>query len=1355
LAADGSSSVVSDLGMSGVMSGGRLVLATGAGSITALDAVTAAGNMLLQSGGADSDLLLAAALRSDAGSISLNAGRDIAQDGAIATLGAGATIELLAARDITMSANSVTASNAGNLRYAAGGNLTLGLLDARSAADRASGSTAGQAGWGSVSLLAGGAIADTAAGIDVMANALRINAGAAGSLTNALETEIALLSAHLGAGGLFITEAGALATGTGAIALNRVAVDGNSAVASDAAQYDLLAGGDIALDTINGAITLNDGNADGIAAVAGGKLTVFAGAGALAINGTVQSGAAMSLDANGGALTMLGGASALAGTATLAVHAATDATLGNLVGGAVSVRADAGSILNAAGSTLNVSAVRLDLVAGGGIGSGARHLTSTVGILGATGANGIYLTESDVLVVERLVAINGQLVLETVNGSITLNAGADVVAGQDVLLAANGANADLVLAANLVSGAGSISLRAGHDLVQNANVTTLAAGRSIDLLAGRLIGMAEGVAVSSVNGAIVLTAGGDVTIETLSAGSGNVGITAGGSVLDQDGAGDTGVDILAGGLRVNAGMSIGTAANRLELSVSTLSAHAGGAVFLTETDGLTVGALDVAANRIDGAGQRTTFASGVQSGLASGANGSVVLISNSGDLTLAATGGSVLADGSGNILLQASAGNITLGSALSTAGGNITVSAAGAITQTSNVSAGGSAELVALGGITMSDGSVTRGANLRLAAGGNISVGLLDAGGGNVSLTAGGMITDAQPAGAAQTVNVAAAGLRMAAGSGIGAVGKLNALETMVATLAARTASGDISVRDSDSLEIAAGGVTASEQSVLADGGTVQVTDALLAGLSAPAGDIDLTSVTGGVLFGRPVTASPGGDLSVVGDTFVITQPIEGNGGELLIMPSDPARNIVIGGPATGGVLQLDQNALNNLTGGFGQIVIGGGAAAPGQDITIDGSGTPVLFNDALVLNVSGPGSVISITGSVGAEGLLAQGAVTVTGAVTIAAGNGAGVAGGDIVFAQSVDAGGANASLTLAAGGDSVVFGGAIGATGALAGLSIGNAANVTFSEPVTVNGNIEIEATGVVRFDSALTIDSGSLVIKGASAVIIGDVVLQGTAGVFVIEANTLTLNGDVLGAKDVLLRPTDIGLDITIGGSGASGAYNISVAMLQRLVGMEHLVVGVRGADGHAALGAGDVSIAPLNLGAFSAATLEVYGGLVTLSVGAGELAVRSGIVLDGREGVVLHDSVRTSGGGIVLNSATGAIGMDGGATLSAPGTVRIEAAGNLAIGLVQADSVLLRSTGGTIADAATDGAVNITANTVSIYGYGPRVGLGDALEVNAPTVFVQAPTGIVLQDTGADGRTHFYVLDGATMYEQAIG
>jgi hypothetical protein len=28
-------------------------------------------------------------------------------------------------------------------------------------------------------------------------------------------------------------------------------------------------------------------------------------------------------------------------------------------------------------------------------------------------------------------------------------------------------------------------------------------------------------------------------------------------------------------------------------------------------------------------------------------------------------------------------------------------------------------------------------------------------------------------------------------------------------------------------------------------------------------------------------------------------------------------------------------------------------------------------------------------------------------------------------------------------------------------------------------------------------------------------------------------------------------------------------------------------------------------------------------------------------------------------------------------------------------------------------------------------------------------------MVLQDTGPDGRTHFYVLDGATLYEQVVG
>jgi hypothetical protein len=131
------------------------------------------------------------------------------------------------------------------------------------------------------------------------------------------------------------------------------------------------------------------------------------------------------------------------------------------------------------------------------------------------------------------------------------------------------------------------------------------------------------------------------------------------------------------------------------------------------------------------------------------------------------------------------------------------------------------------------------------------------------------------------------------------------------------------------------------------------------------------------------------------------------------------------------------------------------------------------------------------------------------------------------------------------------------------------------------------------------------------------------------------------------------------------------------------------------------------------------------------------------------------VTASAGDVVLYSVAGGIAMDAGTSVTASAAVVLNAAGSLAVGQISAINVVLRSSSGAIVDVNGDDAVNVSAGTVSLYGYGAPVGTGNPIEVQAPAIYLAARTGVELQDTGPDGRTHFYVLDGATMYEQAVG
>jgi hypothetical protein len=239
--------------------------------------------------------------------------------------------------------------------------------------------------------------------------------------------------------------------------------------------------------------------------------------------------------------------------------------------------------------------------------------------------------------------------------------------------------------------------------------------------------------------------------------------------------------------------------------------------------------------------------------------------------------------------------------------------------------------------------------------------------------------------------------------------------------------------------------------------------------------------------------------------------------------------------------------------------------------------------------------------------------------------------------------------------------------------------------------------------------------------------------------------------------VLRPGDAALGIEVGGAGSAGVLNISEAMVGYLSTVGNLIIGTQGDDGHAALGAGSVVVNAIDFGVLTSVPMAIFGTSVTVAAGAGTLQAAAGITLDGRDGIVVHDNIDSSAGAgdIVLYSANGGISMDGGSALKGSARIEIDAAASLNIGQLDGASVVLRSQGGTISAASGDSGVNIIAETVAIFGYGPKIGTGDAIEVQAPSIFVSAPSGMVLQDTGPDGRTHFYVLDGATLYEQVIG
>ncbi|MCC2959755.1 LEPR-XLL domain-containing protein [Massilia sp. IC2-278] len=1357
--------VASQSGMA-VTRAGNLVLAAGGAMTVNANVASAGGNVLLKAAG---DLAVNGAVTSGGGALSLQAGGAIVQKAGIA----GASIDVEASSGIAMD-DGVQANASGNVRYATGGTLALGAI----------GSGAG------VSLVAGTIVDSGSTDVDVRAATLRIAAtNGAGSGASHLQLAVGRLAASAGGGGLYLDEADALVIDAGAGSVARVGVDGRLSTVNDQALSGLVSGGNLVLATADGGIALGQqvsaaGNLllaaggagadlalDAAVSNSGGNSSLVAGRDLLQNVGINTTAAGKSLELRAGRDILMGqSASSATANGNILLAAGAGVTVSSLNAGTanVGITATGGSIVDgdAAGdSAVDIVAGGLQLRAGNAIGSGTNAIESNVVIATAqAGAGGVYLVETNALTLagvtvqvnrvgasgaaaattnaaqNGVAAQGGNVVLVSNGASLVVNDSVNSNGGNLLLQAAGGG---MVLNAKVDAGGGALTLTSGGNIAQKADIVTGGAG-TVDLQAARAINMDNGTAIRAGANVRVM-AGTTMTLGSIVTG-GDVSLAATG-ILD---AGGSETDVTAAALRVSvsgANAGFGAPGARIQTAVGSLAANVGGSggFFAEQAGAITLGALaEIGVRRVGADGGTSAVADAALSG-----------VSSSGALVLTSTGAIAVervVTAAGNLLLAAGSADLVLDAAVSSVAGSISLGAGNSIVQNADLralAAGQSIELAAGADIAMQSGS-SSASSLRYAAGGDIAVGLLDAGTGGVSLAAGGAIVDAESANTVQTVNVKAGALRMTAGTGIGGG---NAIETTVASLAAASSSGAIAIVDSDGLSVPAAGVAVTVGRIGADGTVNALADAALVGVTAAGGSTSLVAATGTVVFGQAQQVGAGQDLELVGDQLQIDQPLAGQGGTLAIRPANPAHDVRLGGSGFGnGGLYLSPALLANLAGGFDRVVVGGGAAAPGQVIHIDGSASAVVFRDSLVLDASGPGSSIFLTGSLAAEGLDVRGPLALADAVTIAGGNG-GAPGGDMVFAQGIDAFETSASLVLAAGGDNVLVQGAVGANGALAGLAVRDAHDVRFAQDVSVNGDVIVNATGVVRFDGALHITGGSLVIRGASQVIIGDIVLSGEAGEFVIEADTLVINGDVQGAGIVQLRPGDASRDIVVGGSGTDGAFSITDSMLGHLSGAAGLVIGVQGTDGHAAADAGKVSIVATDFAALSNAPLQVFGSTVVVEASAGSLVAANGLVLDGRDGVVLHDSVSAVRGAVVVYSANGGVQMDAGTVLSGTGAVTAQAAGNLVLAGVEGKHVVVRS-GGVILDAAGDNAVNIVADTVALYRMGPQLGMGNAIEVQSPSLFVEAPRGIVVQDTGPDGRTHFYVLDGATMYEAAI-
>ena len=119
-----------------------------------------------------------------------------------------------------------------------------------------------------------------------------------------------------------------------------------------------------------------------------------------------------------------------------------------------------------------------------------------------------------------------------------------------------------------------------------------------------------------------------------------------------------------------------------------------------------------------------------------------------------------------------------------------------------------------------------------------------------------------------------------------------------------------------------------------------------------------------------------------------------------------------------------------------------------------------------------------------------------------------------------------------------------------------------------------------------------------------------------------------------------------------------------------------------------------------------------------------------------------SIRTQGGVVSIEAAEGVQ------------VTTIDASWQVG-GTQLAGAVALDSPAGTIR-LTEPGSAGLRAQSVSMYGYGPRVGspvAASVLAVQAERLQVSAPRGTVFESTGAGGRSAYDLVDRGAVYSQA--
>jgi filamentous hemagglutinin family protein len=1193
------------------------------------------------------------------GNITFQAGANIAK-----TAGGDATVTLSAHNDINTTGVTIGA--------------TTGRLNVVLTADSDS-SGAGSVVVGGNVTTRGGSFTATGAGIS---GAGTINT-TGGANVNGGNIAITGTSAagSINLTGAMTTTGGAAAAGTAGRTAGNVTITGAGAVTVGAI-------------TANGSI----GNGAGQAGGNGGAISVTS-------NGTLSTG---NLAASGGN----GVATAAGGNAGTIAASNNSTTSGTLTTGTLTVRAGAaaGAIVSGAAGSVNVTNRAATLLRTGAINTSGQAggaggdvaLTSAGGVTTSTIAtSGGTLNATTAAAGRNAGNVTIKGVNRSIAGAITASGGAAIVAGQ-----AGGAGGNVLITGTdgTIATAGTLSTtgitaRSGNAL---GTVTSGTAG-SIALEATQI----------SATGALTTTggadgAGGNIALTSTGTLSINGAIAASGGTANASSAGRNAgnVTISGAGITSTAAGTITASGSGAATAGSNQAGGAGGAIQISSTNGITLGAAVAASG---GAATTTN---------ANGGNAGGIAINNSGSgnistTTLTASTGAATGTGAGgnagfvSVTNAAANGNLTTRAITTTGGakgngGNVTLSALGAVsTANSNITTTGGAGIGGAGRnagtITISGGGVNLGTGI-VTANGGAGNGANQAGGngGNVSIT-----------GTANTVAVGA--ISTIGGNGGTGTGTANGGNAGTITLDAGGATPSITLGGN----LTATGGNRAGASVAGSGGQIWLKDAVLLNAAA----ITASAQGGSAGVGAGANVRFDGTINSTGGTRALTVNTNagtifagavGGTSALASLTTNAGGTTSIGGNVTTTTTQTYNDAvtltgnavLTGTTPTFASTVAGGGF-----DLTLNFSGTTTV-NGANFTGIgnlaTGNGGTTQLTGAITTTGTQTYNdAVTLTGATTLASsGNGAISLNGTVNGAQTLAV---NVTGTT-------TFAGAVGGTTPLTSLTT-NAGGTT-----NVGGNVT--TTGTQTYNDAVTLTG------------VGTRTFASTGN------NALAFNATVDGASALVANTTGTTTFAgAVGGTTALTSLTTNADGTTAINGGSVRTTGNQTYSDNVSLGAPTTLVTTANGDITANGSVAANGHLLTLATGLGNVVMQNAandfatVSVASATNVALRDTnaidlgASTIGANLTLTSGgavtdSGAVSVAGATTINAGASndVTLDNANDFGsnVSVQSGRNVRLNDISNLTLDLSTFGTLTATAaGTVTLAGQLTASGAGDAI------------------------------------------